>query len=54
MVSTLICKINGKNGQVFNYLTVLLASNYEQWAIASFFKRNLSDVSFNQSRTEKN
>ena len=30
MVSTLICEMNDKNGQVFNSLTVLFASNYEQ------------------------
>ena len=32
--------MSGKNGQVFNSLTVFLASNYEQRAIASFFDRN--------------
>ena len=49
--------MSGKNGQVFNSLTVFLASNYEQRAIASFFDRNqrsLTSVLTNHARRKIN
>ena len=39
-VNTLICEINGKNGQVFHSLTVFLAPNFKQRAITFCLDRN--------------
>ena len=38
--NTIICEINGKNGQVFHSLTVFVAANFKQRAITFCLDRN--------------